>query len=50
MRRHKAGLVLALLAIAFLATVGFLVTNLNACSQHGGYTTTSGYCAGRTAP
>ena len=48
--RHRAGCLLAVLAVLFLLTVGFLVTNLGACEQHGGYTTTGGYCAGRTAP
>lgn len=48
--RNKAGLALALLALAFLATVAFLVANLGACEEHGGHTTTAGYCAGRTTP
>jgi hypothetical protein len=50
MRRGKAGCLLLILAVAFIITTAILITNLGACHEQGGYTTHSGYCAGRTTP
>lgn len=48
--KHKVGCLLAFLAAAFIAVTIILLTNLGACHEQGGYTTTGGYCAGRTTP